>query len=73
MWYIRSAGWRCKMDDREIYDAAKSNSIRKLLRAKKEIHEIYSAKSIMETMYLNDIVEFEKIMYRAEQIMGSML
>lgn len=61
------------MNHNEIFNAAKSNNIRKLLRAKKEIRQVHSARNLTETMYLNDIAEAEQIMCQAEQVIESML
>lgn len=61
------------MNNREIFNAAKNNNIRNLLRAKKEVRQIHNARNITETMYLNDIAMFEKIMNRARQMIDSIL
>ena len=61
------------MNHNEIFNAAKSNNIRKLLRAKKEIRQVHSARNLTETMYLNDVAQAEQIMCRAEQMIESML
>lgn len=62
-----------EMDHKEIFDAAKSNNIRKLLQAKKEIHQIHTARNISETMYLNDVSELERIICQARQMIDSLL
>lgn len=61
------------MNHKEIFDAAKSNNIRKLLRAKKEISQVHSARNITETMYLNDMAEMKRIIYQAGQMIDRML
>jgi len=61
------------MNHKEIFDAAKNNNIRNLLRAKKEIRQVHSARNLTETMYLNDFAEIERILYRAAQVIESML
>lgn len=62
-----------KMNNRELFKAAKKNNIRNLLQAKKEVRQIHNARSIRDTMYFNDAVMIERIINRTSQMIDSML
>lgn len=61
------------MDHEEIYKMARTNNIGGLLRAKKEVRQLYSARSVTETLCLNDMTEIEIVISQAEQKIDGML